>query len=227
MAEPRRTPSIAYRQAMAGAAIVERRPTPAAAFQRARELFLAGERVDMGRLAAELGVARTTLYRWTGDRHRLLGDVAWAEVDALLGHFARTAAGTGVERLRSIAGDFLEAIAGNPSLAAFLTLEGEAGLRVITEPAGAVRPRLIAAVTRLIEEEASAGRYRPPDEPGLLADGIVSLGERFLYHAGDRAVNPDPETAKRVIGLLLREPASVRATTPARRARRPARRASG
>jgi Tetracyclin repressor-like, C-terminal domain len=77
---------------------------------------------------------------------------------------------------------------------------------LLTAPAGAVRPRIIAAVAGLIDEERDAGRYRPPAPASLLADGIVSLGERFLYHAGDRELNPDPETAKRVIGLLLREP---------------------
>jgi Tetracyclin repressor-like, C-terminal domain len=100
---------------------------------------------------------------------------------------------------------FLDVVASNPMLASFLTLEGDAGLRLVTAPAGPLRPRIIASVTRLIEAERDAGHYRPPAPAWLLADGIVSLGERFLYHAGDRELNPDPETAKRVIGLLLRE----------------------
>jgi AcrR family transcriptional regulator len=197
--------TAAYTQAMAGASAITQRATPAAAFTLAQATVRAGERLDMGQLATELGVARATLYRWTGDRNRLLGDVLWTEVATVLEHVRATAPGAGVIRLERGAGMFLDVVAGNPMLASFLKLEGDSGLRLVTAPAGPVRPRIIAAVTRLIEEERDTGRYRPPAPPWLLADGIVSLGERFLYHAGDRALNPDPETAKRVIGLLLRE----------------------
>ena len=55
-----------------------------AAFRLARRAFLAGERIDMQRLAAELGVNRVTLYRWVGNRGRLLGEVAWELADALI-----------------------------------------------------------------------------------------------------------------------------------------------
>jgi AcrR family transcriptional regulator len=191
---------------MAGAATIEHRATPAAAFGRAREIFRSGKRLDMAQLAADLGVARATLYRWTGDRNRLLGDIAWSEVESLIGHFDRSASGSGAERLQHIADGFLDALANNRPLSAFLALEGDAGLRLLTLPTGDVRPRIIAAVAGIIERESAAGHYRPPDDPQLLADGIVSLGERFLYHAGDPTMNPDPQNAKRIIQLLLREP---------------------
>jgi AcrR family transcriptional regulator len=205
-ANPLAVPTRAYEQAMAGASLIERRATPAAAFQRAREIFRRGERLDMAQLANELGVARATLYRWTGDRNRLLGDVAWAEVETLIRHFDQTTPGHGIERFHRIAGDFLDAIADNPALIAFLGLEGDAGLRLLTAPTGAVRPRIVTGLAELIQREVDAGSYTPPDDPRLIADGIVSLGERFLYNGGDRTMNPDPETAKRIIQLLLREP---------------------
>jgi AcrR family transcriptional regulator len=203
-------PTPAFAQAMAGAPAVEHRATPAAAFQRAREIVRSGAKLDMAHLAAELGVARATLYRWTGDRNRLLSDVAWAEVASLIRRLERAATGDGVERLERIAAGFLGAIADNPGLRSFLTLEGDAGLRLVTAPRGGVRPRIVAAVAELIESEVDAGRYTPPDDPGLLADGIVSLGERFLYNAGDLSLNPDPQTARRIIQLVLREPGTVR-----------------
>lgn len=207
---PSTVPTRAFSDAMAGAATVQRRATPAAAFERARETFRSGKRLDMAQLAADLGVARATLYRWTGDRNRLLGDVAWCEVRSLIGHFDRSASESGAERLQHVADGFLDALADNRPLSQFLALEGAAGLRLLTLPTGDVRPRIIAAVSEIIEREAAAGNYHPPDDPHLLADGIVSLAERFLYHAGDPAMNPDPQTAKRIIQLLLREPTSVR-----------------
>ena len=55
----------------------ERRPgapkaTRALAFDTARHRIRTGHKLDMVALAADLGV---TLYRWTGDRDRLLADV--------------------------------------------------------------------------------------------------------------------------------------------------------
>ena len=44
-------------------------------------MYLNGERVDMLALASELGVSRATIYRWTGDRERLLADVLWSLSD--------------------------------------------------------------------------------------------------------------------------------------------------
>ncbi len=206
----------AFEEAMAGAATIAQRATPAAAFGRAREMFRSGERLDMGQLAAELGVARATLYRWTGDRNRLLGDIAWTEMRGLFRHIDDNTPGAGVERLERMAGVFLDAMASNSSLNAFLALEGPAGVRLFTNPTGHLRERIITAVIELIQREVDAGHYRPPDDSRILAEGVVSIGERFLYHSGEQAMSPDPATAKRIIGLLLREPASA----PDRGARR-------
>ena len=51
------------------------RPTPEAAYDAATRTYLVVRRLDMRELAAEIGVARNTLYRWTGGRERLLQDV--------------------------------------------------------------------------------------------------------------------------------------------------------
>ena len=191
---------------MAGGEVVAIKSTPAAAFARARELFRAGSKLDMGALAADLGIARATLYRWTGDRDRLLGDVAWVELESVLGHIERTTPGTGARYLERMSDAFLGLISDNPILRGFLAAEGDFGLRVLTAPAGPLRPRLVARIRDTIAAQAEHGAYRPPADPAILADGIVALGERFLYHGGDPAMNPDPATARQTIALLLREP---------------------
>jgi hypothetical protein len=106
---------------------------------------------------------------------------------------------------------FLETLAGNGALQRFLEQEGEHGMRIVTAADGRVRPRIVERLTELIEREAAEHNYRPPAEPRVLADGIVALGERFLYHNGSPALNPDPATARVVIRLLLREDRSGRA----------------
>jgi AcrR family transcriptional regulator len=181
------------------------RPTPGAAFARARAQFLAGERLDMGALAEELGIGRATLYRWTGDRQQLLGDIIWLELEAIIDHLRRTTPGSGVERIVAIAAATVDLLGGTPQLNAFLAQEGEAGLRLVTAPNGPVRPRLVAASAAVAQEEVDAGRYRPPADPLTLADGVIALAERFLHHGADPALRPDPATAHQLIALLLRE----------------------
>jgi AcrR family transcriptional regulator len=199
-----RTPSPALAQALAGAAQERSRATPAAAFALARATFRRGERLDMAALAGELGVARTTLYRWTGDREQLLSDLIWADMHDLLTHIAEHATTHGPDRIREVADHYLTALSSG-SMQRFLAAEGDNGLRLITDLDGAVRPRLVATATALIDAEVAAGHYRPPEEPALLADVIVSVGERFLHHNGDPAMNPDLDTARRAVSLIVRE----------------------
>jgi AcrR family transcriptional regulator len=201
--DPFATPTRAFAEATAGADAVEQRPTPAAVFEAARQVIRSGKRLDMAALAAAVGISRPTLYRWTGDRERLLVDASWAEVDQLLRYFDQRTEEEGVEHIERLAGDFLSGLANNEALHAFLANEGDNGLRLMTAPNGGIRPRLVAAVREIIEREVTRG-YRPPADPKILADGIVALGERWLYHGGDPAMNPDPATARQVIELLLR-----------------------
>lgn len=196
-------PSRAMREALGGEDVA--RATPAMAFDRAREVIRAGRKLDMRTLALDLGVGRSTLYRWTGDRDQLLADATWAELDAVVEHLKRTTPGAGVGYLTEVASGFLGFLTDNPALRAFFANEGDHGIRLVTAPSGRFRPRIVAATEASIDEQVARGAYRPPDDPRVLADGIVSLGERFLYHGGDAALNPDPQTAKRVIALLLRE----------------------
>jgi AcrR family transcriptional regulator len=202
--DPYAVPTKAFAQAMAGGEREARKPTPAAAFTRARELFQAGTRIDMLALAADLGVARATLYRWTGDRERLLSDVLWAEVEGALTAIDAAMPGHGLIHINNVTDRLLRELSGNPALLTFLAAEDGVAFRLLTAPDGGVRPRLVAMIAAMIAREAADSEYVPPADPALLADAIVSLGERFLYHGGLPDMNPDPATARSAIGLLLR-----------------------
>jgi AcrR family transcriptional regulator len=202
------SPSTKATRAYAGAMAIQTEPTkvtPADAFIRAREIVRAGERLDMLALAAELGIARATLYRWTGDREQLLSDILWTRVHALFEHVVHTTRQRGADGLRIGTTRFLTQLATGGELTQFLQIEGAAGLRLITDYCGGVRPRLVDAIAAWIQREVNDGYYRAPEDPQLLADGMVSLGERFLYHGGSVESNPDADTASRMIALLIRE----------------------
>jgi AcrR family transcriptional regulator len=197
-------PSLAYRQAM-GEGQAPPKATPADAFHAARAHLRRGERLDMVSLAGELGVARATLYRWTGDRDQLLADVIWAELDELIAAADARAKGRGRKRLEQTIDWFNVTVARSAALRAVRENEHEVGRRFISAPNGPIHPRLVARLAALIEREADAGRYRPPAAPALLAEAIVAVAERYLHQGGDPGLESDPESARRVVALLLRE----------------------
>ena len=93
------------------------RSTPAMAFARAREIVRPAKKVDMQTLARDVGVGRSTLYRWTGDRDQLLADVTWAELDGVLEHLKATTPGSGAPFIERVSSDFLGFLADTPAFA--------------------------------------------------------------------------------------------------------------
>jgi hypothetical protein len=200
-------PTLAFQQAMGGGELVKPRATPAGAFERAREYLRTGQRIDMVALATDLGIARATLYRWTGDRERLLTDAVWAEALAIAEHiYHQTRRRSGLSRIRATCVAYLDYFGHNDGVNAFLRHERDSGLQLLTRVGGIFRPRLVEWTRELIQREIDAGHYRAPADPELLADAIITIGERFLHHGGDPDVSPDPASAGRMIDVLLREP---------------------
>lgn len=177
---------------------------PADMFRAARRIFLAGEKLDMNQLALQLGIARATLYRWAGDRDRLLVDVIWAETLRTLERATARARGKGESRLVAIFGEQVELIATAAPLRSFLEHEGQAGYRLVTHPDG-VHGRLVQADIAVVRAEVDAGHYRPPADLETLVEAMVSVGEHFLYSGLIGGFHPQPDKARRSIALLLRE----------------------
>jgi len=78
---------------------VSSRPTATDAVRLARRRWLAGERVDMSAMAAELDVNRVTLYRWLGSREALLVDIVWELAEQTLADVDARTRGRGPERV--------------------------------------------------------------------------------------------------------------------------------
>jgi AcrR family transcriptional regulator len=182
------------------------RVTPADAFTAAREVYLSGERLDMRELAARLGVGRTTLYRWCGDRRQLLTEVIWSVTEDLIGEFeAATAELRGRERVREGVRRFLEVSAADPALRALFRNERHVALRLMTVPGDGRthHDRLIAELASLIEEENQRGDMKLRASPVLVATTIVRVMEGFIYNDAIAAVEPRLDEADEVLDFLL------------------------
>src|SRR5436190_11845431 len=105
--------------------------------------YLRGRRVDVQAIAAELGLGRSTIYRWFGSRDGLLGQVLMRVTEPLLEDARRRAGGTGALALLETFDHFNRSIASAPALRQFVERERSAALRVLTSGAGGVQPRLV------------------------------------------------------------------------------------
>ena len=193
---------------MTSAATARSRGRPAAAsreevLRSATGRYLHGERIDVQAIAAELGLGRATVYRWFGTREDLIGEVLARAAEPLLEEARASARGKGGDALLDTFDRFNRSLAEAPALRRFLETEREAAMRIITSGAGVVQPRIVASIARLIEDEASAGRYDPPVETETLAYAIVKLAEAFLFNDAVAGIRGDVDRLRDVEAAML------------------------
>jgi AcrR family transcriptional regulator len=165
--------------------------------------YLRGRRIDVQAIAAELGLGRTTVYRWFGSRERLVGEVLVRAGDPLLDEARRRARGAGAEALLDTFDRMNRALAAAPALRRFVEQEHEGALRILTSSGGTVQPHFVSRIAELIDAEVRAGRYAPPVESGTLAYAIVRLAEAFLYNDAVAGIRGDVERLREVEAALL------------------------
>lgn len=197
MTQPRSTPL----SRLLGAT-PEKKVTPLDAFRLARTRWLAGERLDIGKIAAELGVARATVFRWVGSREHLYGEICSQLFVKTLEKAEAEATGQGLERMLDVVDGLLRALATAPALRYFVEQDPEFAMRVLTSRASPVQFRCVQAIRELIFQLVP----EPPLPADELAYIIVRVTESFLYRD---QITGDPieiDAAIRAIRLLLTAP---------------------
>jgi AcrR family transcriptional regulator len=199
-------PSQAYEQLreeeLAGVATT--RATPADAFRAALRMFVNEPRVDMGRLVAELGISKATLYRWTGSREQLLSEV--------LNYFGEQAIAIGLERSEGLEGTarmeaffaaFVDSIVTFEPLRRFVRTETPLAFRLLTTRGGLVQSTVARRIADVLAAEAERGtlvlRAPAPD----LAYAMTRVIEGFIYNDAMADIDTDVETAVRIVCLLI------------------------
>ncbi|MFI1235054.1 QsdR family transcriptional regulator [Nocardia salmonicida] len=167
------------------------------------EAFLAGKRVDANAIAAQLGLGRTSIYRWFGSRDGLVGAALARQLDRMVAYAERRSTATGGERLVEILDRAIHWLVEDGSLRTYFDQESTAALRVITRSDGVVHPAAVSIVEGLLERAEQQG-YRPPIDRATLAYALVRLWEAFLYNDAVAGFQGDVERLSRVQVALLR-----------------------
>jgi len=185
-----------------------RRGRPAAASREdvlaaATNRYLRGRRVDVQAIAAELGLGRTTIYRWFGSREGLIGDVLVTVTKPLLAQARAGARGKGGAKLLDTFDRFNHSLVKAPALRRFVEQERDAAVRIITSGAGNVQPRNVEMITEVIEHEVRAGTYDPPVEPATLGYAVVRLAEAFIFNETASGMRDSVDRLREVEAALL------------------------
>ena len=164
--------------------------------------FLRGRRIDVREIASELGLGRSTIYRWFGSREGLIGEVIADAGEPLLDAARAEAGGSGGTALLETFDRLNRKLVEAPALLRFVEQERDAALRILTFD-GIPQRRMVANITRLIEKEVGDGAYEPPVEPSTLAYAIVKLAEAFLFNDAAAGMRGDVERLRDVEAALL------------------------
>jgi AcrR family transcriptional regulator len=183
--------------------------------------YLRGRRVDVQAIAAELGLGRTTIYRWFGSREGLIGEVLVRAAKPLIDDARAGARGRGGPMLLDTFDRLNRSLVAAPALRQFVEQERDTALRIITSSTGLAQRRMVERIAALIEEEERAGRYDPPVDPQTLAYAIVRLAEAFLFNDAVSGVAGDVDRLRDVEAALLGVPSSPGSGRRASRARSP------
>ena len=192
------------------------RPTREHALRFARILFERGERVDMQTLASALGVGRTTLYRWVGDREQLIGDVLAGLASTTFDMVTERATGRGLDRALDVIGRFMEQTSSWEPLRSFAQREPGPALRILLAEEGAVADCLRAGFGRALRENLD----QPVDDE--VVDIVVQLATAMEWAP---IVIGEPPAIERAVALtrtLLETTTRANGHAPRRRARRSA-----
>jgi AcrR family transcriptional regulator len=170
----------------------------------ARRRFLAGQRLSLEELAAELGISRATAYRWAGNAEQLAGEVIASLVDSTHRLALSEARGRGAARVIDVLTRGMRYIAASAPYRAFLERDPQKALRIVASKEGPVQARTIARNQELLEEEIRRGALELPVDAHTMAYALVRLVESFLYAEMIAGEAPDLEKATEILKLMLR-----------------------
>lgn len=174
------------------------------AFRAARHRFLAGDRVDMGQLAGELGVDRTSLFRWVGNRDELLAEVLWSLAAPTVDHVDAALPLQGADRVQALLSRVVDALIEHAAFRAFIAREPARALRLLTTRHSPVHGRFVAVVEALLAEEYPGGAALPALPAHDLARVLVRIAESFAYADLIAGEAPDAKAAAAAFALVLR-----------------------
>ncbi len=180
-----------------------RAATPDDLFALARRKWLERERIDIGKLALELGIGRATAFRWIGSKEALLGEILWSFYEPTLKAVLAETPARGAERIATITAKAMRAILGSAPMRSWLEQDAEHSLRVVTAETGVVQVRTLEFVQAVIEREIEDGHLTPELDAQTLSLLVIRISTSFLYSDLTCGREPSVDAAYTAIRILV------------------------
>lgn len=165
-----------------------------------RRMLLAGEPVDVGKVAAEAGVDRTTVFRRAGRRDVLVADALWSVGEPTWERcLAEVPAGT-PGRVAEVMTAFVRYLVAADWFRTFVHRDPQRALRVLTTQATPLQRHVVARVEELVRAEPPVAVDLAPE---ALAYVLVRVAESFVYADVIAGGEPDADVAHEVFVALL------------------------
>lgn len=180
------------------------RPDRDLALRYARRLFLQGERVDMNTLAEALGIGRTTLYRWVGDREHLVAATLAGMAEAAFQTAAESARGRGLNRALDRIRNFMRITSEFEPLRSFAEREPQFALRVLLDPEGPIAAELRTGFGRALADHVAGGDAVHPDTIDIMVQLATALEWAPITIGQEPAIDHAIELMRSMLETRLR-----------------------
>lgn len=170
----------------------------------AARAFLSTGSLEMRALARRLGIGRATLYRWRGNRDRLLTDVLlWLGLRNLRRSELDVTTPPGPYRLLDVHEVHIARMTNSPGLRTFVRTEPELASRLLLDANGDVHVGMTRALADLIRRQEVESGWRAPLGADRLAHIMARVDETFMYADLIARDEPNPETPQLVFEMVL------------------------
>ncbi len=167
----------------------------------ARHALIAGESVDVGKVAAQVGIDRTTVFRQVGRRDVLIAEALWSTTAELAWPASLAAHPPGTpHRAALVLTRYVRMLIDEAWFREFLHRDPTRAMRVLTTGDSPIHTKVLGVISDLLAEEPPAPVDLPLDE---LAYVTKRVAESFIYADVIAGVTPNADAAYPVFVALL------------------------
>lgn len=169
----------------------------------ARERWRESGRLDLGGIAAELGIGRATIFRWVGSRDALMGEVIWSFHEPVLQEALAGSQAAGAELMAELCRQSMESVLRFEPMRVWAQRDSEYALRILASETGVIHGRAVAFALQVLEREQRAGHIDPVLGLEELARLLVRIEKSFLFSDLACGIEPSVDSACTAVKVLV------------------------
>ena len=171
-----------------------------------RKLLVGGQPIEMRALASTLGVERTSLFRWVGNRDQFVTEILWSFSIPILNRLDEETTSEGARRVGDVVGRYAATLIQGSFFRTYLQRERERALRLLTTRASVLQRRFVAVIEHLLVRERERETFEHSLPDAELAYLLARIAEAFTYADLITGETPDATQARLAFAVVLGEP---------------------